>query len=149
MDATLAHTPETPPRSRWRAMGLPLLAGGAVAGIAAAVHFRDPHQEGSWGICPFYELTGFWCPGCGGLRGLHNLTDGRVLDAVQSNLLLFPLLLGFVAWWGYWMVRSWRGQPAQLLPRGLPRPLLWVTLVFLVAYTVFRNTPWGSWLVPV
>ncbi len=130
-------------------MGLPLLTGAAVAGTVAALHFRDPHQAGSWGLCPFYELTGYWCPGCGGLRGMHNLTEGRILDAVQSNLLLIPLLLVFAVWWGDWLVRSSRGQPARTLPRGLPRTWLWVTLAFLVAYTVFRNTPWGTWLVPV
>lgn len=128
---------------------MPVLTGTAVAGVITALHFRDPHRDGSWGVCPFYELTGYWCPGCGGLRGVNNLTDGRILDAVQSNLLLVPLLLIFAVWWGEWLVRSWRGQPVRTLPRGLSRMWLWGTLAFLLAYTIFRNTPWGTWLAPV
>ncbi|MFI6870669.1 DUF2752 domain-containing protein [Nocardia sp. NPDC050406] len=128
---------------------MPVLTGAAVAGVVAALHFRDPHQEGSWGLCPFHEFTGWWCPGCGGLRGINNLTDGRVLDAVQSNLLLVPLMAIFALWWGDWLVRSWRGQRSRPLPTGLSRMWLWGALAFLVAYTVLRNSPWGTWLAPV
>ncbi|QLY34093.1 DUF2752 domain-containing protein [Nocardia huaxiensis] len=120
-----------------------------MAGAMALLHFRDPHVEGSYGVCPFYELTGYWCPGCGGLRGMHNLTDGRILDAIHSNLLLLPLLVGFFAWWGNWMIKGLRGQMPPPLPRILPQAALWVTGILLVAFTVLRNTPYGTWLAPV
>ncbi|MFJ4656404.1 DUF2752 domain-containing protein [Nocardia sp. NPDC088792] len=144
-----AHPAAAAGRPRWLSAGLPLLAGGAVAGGLALLHFRDPHRAGSYGVCPFYELTGYWCPGCGGLRGLHDLTDGRVLDAIHSNILLLPLMLGFLAWWGSWVLQGWRGQRIPGLPRILPRSALWITVAFLVAFTVLRNSPWGTWLAPV
>ncbi|MGV9837082.1 DUF2752 domain-containing protein [Nocardia niigatensis] len=150
VDTTTAAVMETPARPRWPAVGLPLLTGGAVAGGLALLHFRDPHVQGAYGVCPFYELTGYWCPGCGGLRGLHNLTDGRILDAIHSNVLLLPLTLGFIAWWGVWVMRGWRGNPVPpRLPRVLPRYAMWVALAFLLVFTVVRNTPWGSWIAPV
>ncbi|WP_067703978.1 DUF2752 domain-containing protein [Nocardia jejuensis] len=149
MDTRSAPVTAPEARPRWLSLGLPLLTGGVVAGGLALLHLRDPHREGSWGLCPFYELTGYWCPGCGGLRGLHNLTDGRILDAIHSNILLVPLLLGFLVWWGNWILTGWRGQPIPRLPKVLPRSALWITLAFLVVYTVFRNTPWGTWLAPV
>ncbi|WP_307817689.1 DUF2752 domain-containing protein [Nocardia acididurans] len=149
MDTASAPVSQPPARSRWLTAGLPLLTGGAVAGVLAVLHFRDPHEQGSYGVCPFYELTGWWCPGCGGLRGLHNLTDGRIIDAVHSNILLVPLLLGFLAWWGNWTIKGWRGQSLPPLPRILPRSALWITAILLVAFTVVRNTPYGTWLAPV
>lgn len=149
VDTPPALEVESDARPKWLGVGLPLLAGGVAAGGLALLHFRDPHVSGSYGYCPFKELTGYWCPGCGGLRGLHNLTDGRFLDAVHSNVLLFPLVLGFLVWWGTWLVRGWQGRPVPRLPQVLPKSALWVTLALLALYTVFRNTPWGSWLAPV
>ncbi|GAB4582656.1 DUF2752 domain-containing protein [Nocardia sp. IFM 10818] len=149
VDTRSAPVNDNPTRPRWVGVGMPLLAGAAVAGGLALLHFRDPHAEGSYGFCPFYELTGLWCPGCGGLRGLHNLTDGRILDAVHSNILIVPLLLGFAVWWGSWLVRGWRGGTIPRLPQVLPKKAMWITLALLLIYTVVRNTPWGSWLAPV
>ncbi|WP_067820627.1 DUF2752 domain-containing protein [Nocardia inohanensis] len=141
---------EAPNRPRWVSVGLPLLTGAAAAGTLALLHFRDPHAEGSYGVCPFYTLTGYWCPGCGGLRGLHNLTDGRILDAIQSNIFVLPLVLGFFAYWVNWLARVRRGDGrVPALPRILPPRAVWIAAAFLLGYTVFRNTPWGSWLAPV
>jgi hypothetical protein len=130
-------------------LGLPLLPAGAVPAAATMLHFRDPHVPGSYGTCPFYALTGWWCPGCGGLRAMHNLTDGRILDAVHSNILLLPLLLGGALWWGDWTVRRWRGQPTRPFPLAVSRTTLVAVLGLLAVYTVVRNTPWGIWLAPV
>lgn len=147
MDTTVENASGT--RPRWLGVGMPLLAGAAGAGVLALLHFRDPHEEGAYGYCPFYELTGYWCPGCGGLRGLHNLTDGHLLDAVHSNVLILPLLLGALVYWGAWLRLGWRGQSIPRLPRVLPRSALWVTLALLFLYTVVRNSPWGTWIAPV
>lgn len=116
-------------------------------GAAALLRFRDPHVSGSYGYCPFRELTGWWCPGCGGLRAVHNLTEGHVVAAVHSNLLLLPLLVGGVLWWANWTHARWTGQPAPAL--ALRRSTSWVVLVGLLAFTVLRNTSWGTWLTPV
>ncbi|MCU1647601.1 MAG: hypothetical protein JWN03_7876 [Nocardia sp.] len=140
---------ESAARPRWLGVGLPLLAGGAVAGGLALLHFRDPHVQGAYGFCPFKELTGYWCPGCGGLRGLHNLTEGHVVDALHSNVLILPLLLAFVGWMAASLVYGWQGKPIPRLPKVLPKPALWVMLALALLYTVFRNTPWGTWLAPV
>ncbi|MBB5913377.1 hypothetical protein BJY24_002244 [Nocardia transvalensis] len=145
----IAQAPAAGTRPGWRGLGQPLLVAGAAVGAATLLHFRDPHVSGSYSICPFYALTGWWCPGCGGLRAMHNLTDGRLLDAVQSNVLLVPLLIGFVVWWVDWSRRRMRGQAERVLPFRIGRTQLWVILAALTVFTVFRNTPWGHWLAPV
>ncbi|WP_280364045.1 DUF2752 domain-containing protein [Nocardia wallacei] len=144
----IAHV-QTETRPGWRGLGQPALVAAGAAAVVALLHFRDPHVPGSYSICPFYALTGWWCPGCGGLRAVHNLTDGRFLDAVHSNVLLVPLLVGFVLWLGHWAVRNWRGQPGRAFPFSIGRTQLVVILGLFTAFTVFRNTPWGTWLAPV
>ena len=56
-----------------------------------ALHVRDPHVTHSWGVCPLYAVTGVYCPGCGGLRGVNDLTNGNLGAAASSNLLLVIL----------------------------------------------------------
>ncbi|QIS08337.1 DUF2752 domain-containing protein [Nocardia arthritidis] len=133
--------------ARWRTRGVPLLVAGAGIGALVLLHLRDPHQEGSYGECPVYALTGWYCPGCGGLRAVHNLTDGHLIDAIHSNILALPLVMAFLVWVTDWTVRAWRGQSMRLPSIGIRTAGVFFAL--LAVYSVLRNTPWGTWLTPV
>lgn len=124
-----------------------VLAIGAV-GLASLVllQVRDPHASGSYGLCPFHELTGWWCPLCGGLRATHDLAQLRIGDAVSSNVLAVAIVLGIAGYFGYWASRRWRGRPARTLQLGL-RGLLLVSAVAVV-FTVVRNVAFGAVLAP-
>lgn len=143
MTVLAAPPPATSRRQRLRA---PLVTAAGLGAAALALHLRDPHVPGSWGYCPSAAL-GFWCPGCGGLRGVNDLTHGDVVAAASSNLLLVVLgpvvLLGLAVW----THDRWRGRS-----RSLPQPLVLaacaVVVVLTVAFTVLRNTPAGAWLAP-
>lgn len=118
---------------------------GVAAGVglaALALHLRDPHQHGSWGLCPFQVMTGWDCPGCGGLRAVHDLSNGSISAAWHSNAVLVALVPVVVAAWGVWMLRA-SGRPVAV-PR-VGRWQVWCALgvVALVAFTIVRNTPWG------
>lgn len=131
----------------WSARVLPVSVAALGIGAVAMVHFRDPHAEGSYGICPFFGITGFWCPGCGGMRAVNNLTNGHFVDAVSSNVITLPLVFTFFAWVAVWTVRSWQGKP-MWVPK-ISRPTMLVIFSLLAIYSVLRNTPWGTWLAPV
>lgn len=119
---------------------------GALAVTTWALHVRDPHVGGSWGVCPLFAAVGVYCPGCGGLRAVNDLTHGDVAAAASSNL-AFVLVLPFaVAALLLWLGSRWRGVPVRL-PVRLLRPLGWGALLLLAAFTVARNLP-GSWLAP-
>lgn len=137
------------PRTGWRSQGAPLLVAGAMAAAATVLHLRDPHAPGAYGICPFYALTGWWCPGCGGLRAMHNLTEGRLFEAVHSNVFLLPLLVTLALWWGRWALGRWRGRSETDFPFTLRGRAQWWLIAALAAFTIVRNTPWGTWLAPV
>jgi hypothetical protein len=99
--------------------------------ITGAVVVRDPHAHGSWGLCPTYALSGFYCPGCGSLRALHDLGTGHWLEAVGHNALVIPAIL----FAGYCAVRS----PG--------RAWAWIWLLAFAVFTLVRNLP-GNPLAP-
>lgn len=140
--AVLARVPDLD-RARARRLGRPLGAAAAVGVAALALHVRDPHDHGSWGLCPFKALTGWDCPLCGGLRAVNDLGRGQLVDAAHSNLVFVASLPLVAALWFVWLRRSWTGS-TQRLPTSLVRPLLVGYGVLLVAFAVYRNTPSGS-----
>lgn len=119
---------------------------GGLAAATLALHLRDPHEQGSWGLCPL-AAVGIHCPGCGGLRAVNDLTNLRVVDAVSSNL-LFVASIPFLAWilWR-WASGRWSGRPWQPSDRSFTVGAV-VLVVAMVVFTVLRNTAAGSWLAP-
>lgn len=141
--ATAPAVPTGPSRTRRIAAPLAVISGLGLATLA--VHLRDPHAAGSWGVCPS-TLLGLWCPGCGGLRAVHDLTHLEVGAAFAHNPLVvlgLPVaVLALLAWSG----ARWRGVSGRL-------PALWTRtahplFVMLVLFMVLRNLPWFSHLTP-
>ena len=131
---------------RRRLTGPALLAAGVLT-ASLALHLRDPHRSGSWGACPWLLATGTYCPGCGGLRAVADLTRGDVAAAASSNLLLVASLPLLVGWWLTSVVDRWWGVTRVV---GERRQLA-AGLGFLVAavgFAVLRNTGAGAWLAP-
>ena len=139
--------PALPERTRWQRLQGPLITGGLVGGVTIALHFRDPHSSGSSGYCPFYALTGLYCPGCGGLRAVNDLTNGDLAAGASSNLVFVALIPLIVLLWLRWTGRAWSGAPA---PEGRDRfgvrVGVWVMVfaVVMVVFTVVRNLPMGA-----
>ncbi|NNG39692.1 DUF2752 domain-containing protein [Flexivirga sp. ID2601S] len=137
--------PRTRQPSRADRVRGPLL--GAVGGVAALVLLRihDPHGSGSYGYCPFLTVTGAPCPLCGGLRAMNDLTHGNLSAALLSNAAAVFILVAGAVLIARWFVRRWKGDAeAALLPAGR-MPLL-IFGVAMIVFTVYRWTPWGSWL---
>jgi hypothetical protein len=137
-----------PPLSRRDRMRGPIITAGIVGGLTLALHLRDPHGAGSWGFCPWTALTGFYCPGCGGLRAVNDLTNGDLVGAASSNLVFVALVPVLVLWWLRWARRAWTGAPES--ERGVQHPGVWIAVfaVVMVVFAVLRNLPAGSWLAP-
>ncbi len=135
-------------RSRLDRMRGPLVTAGVVGVLTVALHFRDPHDAGSWGGCPWLALTGQYCPGCGGLRAVNDLGNGDLLGAASSNLVFVAMVPVLVLWWMLWAGRAWTGT--QSSPRRTSHPGLWIAAFSLamLVFTVVRNLPAGSWLAP-
>lgn len=67
-----------------------LLSGGLLLlGLTYGLDIRIP--------CPFKTVTGFPCPGCGGMRALDALLRGKFGEALSINPLSCLLIAAFVA----------------------------------------------------
>lgn len=129
-----------------RATELAKPLGVAGLGVAAAValHARDPHRSGAWGFCPFRILTGWDCPGCGGLRAVNDLTHLDLVPAASSHLLLVLALPVLAVGWLVWLRAAATGRPLPPIRWTALRTTLLLGVV--LGFTVLRNTPWGTWL---
>jgi hypothetical protein len=110
----------------------------AVGGLSV-VYLLDPSSSDLYPPCPFLALTGFYCPGCGTLRALHQLTLGHPVAALDLNPLMV-LLLPFVAYFlASHAMLAVMGRP---LRRFFVRPaLIWTLLGIILVYWLLRNVP--------
>ncbi|KAA0025028.1 DUF2752 domain-containing protein [Antrihabitans cavernicola] len=107
---------------------------------------RDPHVDGAYGYCPFHAITGWWCPACGGMRAINDLTHGDVVASLSSNIFVVPLLAVLLVVWVRWLHRRWQGS--DIRPLSIGTRTVVVVVVVATVFTIVRNTPWGSWLAP-
>lgn len=114
--AAEASAPGRPRPGRW---WLGAMTGGAFALLGAVLFVWDPAQHDFYPRCVFRALTGWECPGCGGLRAVHALLHGDLATAWRWHPLLVgalgltPLFLPGVA------PRSWRAAARRFGPAAL------------------------------
>ena len=135
------------PRPRRERVAAPALLAGGLLLVSVLLHLRDPHRSGSWGYCPWFLLTGTYCPGCGGLRAVNDLTHGDVAAAASSNLLLVASLPFVALWWGRTVLVRWRGVVRPVATRQVVAGCVGFAAVALL-FCVARNTGAGAWLAP-
>lgn len=140
-----AFAPPQVSASRLRRLGTPVGILAAVGGAFAYVGSVDPNEPGHYPLCPLLQVTGVFCPGCGGLRSAHAFIGGDLGAAFSANAVAVVGYVLFAALWVLWMVRAWRGQPLRIAVA----PAWWWGLgAVLLIFTVVRNLPFGSALAP-
>lgn len=105
----------------------------ALAAALAVLFFFDPASHAFYPQCMFKRLTGWDCPGCGGLRATHQLLHGHVGAAFALNPLPF-LLAPAGLWWLAAQRRGWK------IPTWLHRgETLLAFVAALLVFTILRN----------
>jgi len=111
----------------------------ALAAGTAWVGIGDPHQGGYFPRCIYLQATGHWCPGCGGLRAVHDLLHGDIGGALSMNavvvLVILPLGIAGLAWW--WM----KGLGFKVPSFRISTRLAWALPALLFAFWILRNIP--------
>ena len=120
---------------RWRFVALGL----AALPCLALLYFRNPEDSSLYPPCLFYALTGLHCPGCGTLRGLHQLLNGNLLAAFGYNpyMMLALPVLGYAYLAALLLSVSGKRLPTVFLPPAL----IWGLLAAVLAFWVLRNVP--------
>jgi len=128
--------PANSSRVVWRVGGALTALVVVVAG--AMLFWFDPSEFHFYPVCFFHRTTGLLCPGCGGLRALHQLLHGHVAAAFRFNPMLvlsLPLAAGLALRYGW--QKAWR-QPGWSGPRS---GWLWLLLAVWLAVGLLRNMP--------
>jgi hypothetical protein len=111
--------------------------------ITAAVFFIlvlfiwDPAKLHYYPPCLFQSVTGLLCPGCGGMRGTHQLLHLHFLDAFNFNPLVYvstPLILYSIIYYSALLIFK------KQLPR-IPVNVKVITIVsvLVVLFWILRN----------
>jgi Protein of unknown function (DUF2752) len=127
--------------SPWR-IGAVLAGTLAVTAAVAVLFVFDPATAGFYPVCTLHEMTGLQCPGCGGLRALHQLSHGHLAAAWGLNPFVVALLPA-----GLWLaVREVaRVVAGRQWPGIVTRPLFgWLLAGALVLFGVLRNLPFHA-----
>jgi hypothetical protein len=124
-----------PAPKRW------VLAALFVAATLTLVMLRlfDPGTSGIFPPCPLRYLTGWYCPGCGSLRAIHQLLHGNLRAAWAMNPLTVALLPFLIYGLTSSLLFELRGQ-------GLPRvflPAVWIRVLcaVIILFGIARNLP--------
>ncbi len=107
--------------------------------VLGLLYLFNPSTSTLYPTCPFYWFTGCYCPGCGSLRALHQLTRGHLAAALGLN----PLMTLSVPFIGYFFAsRAKFALAGRSMRTFFVRPL-WIRglLVVILAYWVLRNIP--------
>jgi len=128
---------------------IPVLGIGALAVAGGAYLFLfDPAGTSAYPSCPFRHVTGFYCPGCGSLRAMHELLHGNLYAAFRLN----PMTVVALPFIAYGLASQ---AVRHLAGRGLPTVFvragwIWALLVVMLAYWALRNVPGlpSAWLAP-
>ncbi|MGB7862895.1 MAG: DUF2752 domain-containing protein, partial [Candidatus Sulfotelmatobacter sp.] len=109
------------------------------AGAIAMLDFFDPATSGVFPPCPLRYLTGWYCPGCGSLRAIHQLLHGNLSAAWALNpltVVLLPFLAYGMASYAFFQIRG------QHLPR-LFMPAVWIRALcaVIILFGIARNIP--------
>lgn len=125
--------PESMPWLFWVIIGALFCVGVVV------IFFFDPSEASWFPPCLFHHVTGWYCPGCGTTRAVHQLVHGRLLAAFDYNPLMV-LTLPFIFYALLSEVRY------QVKGRHLPQIFRawwwsWMVVGIVLAYWVLRNIP--------
>ena len=92
---------------------------------------------GGFPQCPFYLLTGWFCPGCGSQRAISALVHGDIFQALRYNTLMMmflPLLL-------YSAFVKFKYDGVQKIKLLYSPVFVKIILMVVVSFWIFRNIP--------
>jgi hypothetical protein len=123
-------------RTRGRRLKSVAIVGGGIVAVYY-VYAYNPASSLLYLPCPFHMLTGFYCPGCGSLRALHQLLHGHLTIAFWLN----PLMILSLPFLGYsFLPYLMLGIRGRSLPNiFVPASCIWVYLGVVLLFWGVRN----------
>ena len=94
--------------------------------------------------CAIYELTGYYCPGCGITRLFLSLLKLDFYQAFRYNPLIFvslPIIVILIIYIIYCYKANKEIKPMR-------KSIIFSLITLVILYTILRNTAYFSWLAP-
>ncbi len=107
-----AEAPSAEDRVFFR-LGLILLAAAGILLVLGRIYAGEEIIPVYPRPCPFLELTGLCCPGCGGTRALRALLHGRLGESLRFHPAVVPAVLlyfGYMLSQALWRIRGGKGK---------------------------------------
>ena len=116
------------------------------AGAILLLYFFVEPKNGNLPKCVFHELTGLYCPGCGGQRSFHALLHGQLLTAINFNL-LFILFLPLIIYFTLVFLFGKKYSPSSFIYKTKFSVAI---VIIVISFWILRNLPFApfSWLAP-
>lgn len=142
-----------------RASG-PILGLAATLGAATFIGLVNPSTSNAYPLCPTQAILGVDCPGCGGLRCIHELMNGNIGAALDQNLVLVFLLPIILIAFAAAIAKRIKGQQtiessyssafvSEFKGLGISvnqKLLMYILIGIVIVYTVARNLPFVPFL---
>ena len=101
------------------------------------LYLLNPAEYTYYPTCYLYLLTGKLCPGCGGMRGMHQFLHGNISEGIKFNV----LLIAVVPVGAYYLLSEFAvlftGKPFPHLPHS--KAVFYPILFVVTLYWILRN----------
>ncbi len=110
-----------------------------ILGLAAFFFVFNPADSVLFPKCMFHVLTGYYCPGCGSQRAVHNLVHLNFAGVVSNNFLFLPAAVLIIYHYVYPLAnRKFNWQlPNIFYLKSTP----WIIFTVLILFWLLRNIP--------
>lgn len=87
--------------------------------------------------CPIFEITGFYCPGCGITRMLRSLLKLDLYQAFRYNPLIFIMLPFIIILFINNLYSEYKNKKSWI--NKIPQYIWYIIIVILIIYGILRN----------
>lgn len=94
--------------------------------------------------CLFYEITGYYCPGCGITRLLFSLLKLDFYQAFRYNPLIFILIIIT----GIYLLVKFILKKFMNISIEIPNYVYYILLIIVIIFGILRNIPMFDFLSP-
>ena len=108
-----------------------------IAGVLLLVFFFDPAKNLLFPQCLFHEFTGYYCPGCGSQRALHDMLHLNFAGTAANNILFIPAGILIAYHWirQFLFRKAGVNLPDVLYKKATP----WIIFAVILLFGILRN----------